>query len=147
MKQLKQIKKRHENGKYSLEVSIIIDYINENYHQNNESLPQSIFNLGINYHNVRRKFKKQLNLTLLSYLNLVRIKKAMSLLQNNDLLLTDIAKMIGYDREEHFNKVFKRINGVFPLFFRHKLQKKALVSATLKKTRQIIAQKHRLTLY
>ena len=136
MKKLKQIKKRHEKKKYSLEVSIVIDYINKNYHQNNESLPQAISNLGINYHNIRRKFKKEINLTLLSYLNLVRIKKAIFLLKNNNLLLTDIAKIVGYDREEHFNKVFKRINGVFPLFFRYKLQKKSLISATLEKIRQ-----------
>ncbi|MGE6414804.1 response regulator transcription factor [Planococcus kocurii] len=48
------------------------------------------------------------------YLNRVRIKKSMELLENSQVSISNISGMVGYSEHSYFCKVFKRITGMSP---------------------------------
>lgn len=48
------------------------------------------------------------------YLNRVRIKKSMELLENSTVSISNISGMVGYSEHSYFCKVFKRITGMSP---------------------------------
>ncbi|TWT05907.1 response regulator transcription factor [Planomicrobium sp. CPCC 101079] len=48
------------------------------------------------------------------YLNRVRIKKAMELLENSSVSISNISGMVGYSEHSYFCKVFKKITGMSP---------------------------------
>ncbi len=69
------------------------------------------------------------------YLNRVRIKKSMELLENSTVSISSISGMVGYSEHSYFCKVFKRITGMSPgnyrkeLHAQHENQKKGLSSS------------------
>ena len=56
------------------------------------------------------------------YLNRVRIKKSMGLLENSTVSISNISGMVGYSEHSYFCKVFKRITGMSPGSYRKELQ-------------------------
>ncbi|MDQ0428503.1 two-component system response regulator YesN [Planomicrobium stackebrandtii] len=56
------------------------------------------------------------------YLNRVRIKKSMELLENSTVSISNISGMVGYSEHSYFCKVFKRITGMSPGSYRKELQ-------------------------
>ena len=56
-----------------------------------------------------RYFKLRTRKTYIHFLNEVRINQACKLLQNKDLLMTDIAYQVGFNNLSNFNRVFKMI--------------------------------------
>ncbi|HBR17892.1 MAG: hypothetical protein A3G39_09340 [Deltaproteobacteria bacterium RIFCSPLOWO2_12_FULL_43_16] len=63
-------------------------------------------------------FKKRFGHTFTSYLNHIRINKAVELLKNPDLNITEIAYFVGYGNVVHFERVFKEKYGVSPRKYR-----------------------------
>ncbi|TWT05467.1 response regulator transcription factor [Planococcus sp. CPCC 101016] len=56
------------------------------------------------------------------YLNRVRIKKSMELLENSTVSISNISGMVGYSEHSYFCKVFKRITGMSPGSYRKEHQ-------------------------
>ncbi|MFC4714221.1 response regulator [Planococcus dechangensis] len=56
------------------------------------------------------------------YLNRVRIKKSMELLENSTVSISNISGMVGYSEHSYYCKVFKRITGMSPGSYRKELQ-------------------------
>lgn len=56
------------------------------------------------------------------YLNRVRIKKSMELLESSTVSISNISGMVGYSEHSYFCKVFKRITGMSPGSYRKELQ-------------------------
>lgn len=71
-----------------------------------------------------RIYKEVTGFTVNEYINIVRIKKAQSLLENTDHTITEISEMVGYDSITYFEKVFKKYIEKSPLKYRKKFQKK-----------------------
>ena len=63
-------------------------------------------------------FRKQYNRTFKSYINELRINYAISLLQNTQMSVLDIALTCGYSNPSHFSQLFKKQTGVSPLYYR-----------------------------
>jgi AraC-like DNA-binding protein len=61
-----------------------------------------------------RYFKLRTRKTYIHFLYEVRINQACKLLQNRDLLLSDIAYQVGFNNLSNFNRVFKMIMGKTP---------------------------------
>ena len=61
-------------------------------------------------------FKNISGMTFSQYLNIIRLEKAIQLLNHNDrnLSVTEIASLCGFDTIRHFNRVFKDITGFSP---------------------------------
>lgn len=61
-----------------------------------------------------RFFKKISGMTFSMYLNHIRVNKAIDLIQNQDLSMTETAMNCGFDTIRNFNRVFKQITGYSP---------------------------------
>lgn len=71
--------------------------------------------MGLNSSYFSRCFKKLSGMSFSSYLNTVRIEKAVELLRSaNGLSVAEIATSCGYETLRHFNRVFKEITGYTP---------------------------------
>jgi AraC-like DNA-binding protein len=66
-----------------------------------------------------RFFKSHTNKTYIQFLNEVRIGNACNLLINNDLSISEICYMTGFNNTAHFNNQFRKILGVTPSEYKH----------------------------
>lgn len=64
------------------------------------------------------RFKALLGQTPLEYVTEWRMQKAIQLLQQQDMKLTEIAQSVGYDSDAAFSKAFKRVVGRAPREYR-----------------------------
>lgn len=65
-----------------------------------------------------RKFKIETGQTITDYINKQRINEAVHFMENPNLLVTDIAQMVGFNDVNYFTKVFKKIKGMTPSQYR-----------------------------
>ncbi|MBQ8231461.1 MAG: helix-turn-helix domain-containing protein [Lachnospiraceae bacterium] len=74
--------------------------------------------VGLNEKYFTNRFTKETGETFSSYLTALRMQKARELLKTTTFKIYEISEMAGYRNVEHFNRVFKKINGVTPAQFR-----------------------------
>ncbi len=65
-----------------------------------------------------RFFKRMSHLTFIQFLNEYRIAHACKLLQQEDMLITDISASCGFQTLSHFNRQFLKITGYTPSHFK-----------------------------
>lgn len=70
-----------------------------------------------------RLFKSQTGMNIISYLNILRIKKSMELLESTDLSIDMIAERVGYNDASYYCRMFKRHLGHTPDKWRKKRKK------------------------
>lgn len=61
-----------------------------------------------------RMFKRLSNMTFSSYLNYIRIEKAISLIKENKMSITEISLVCGFSTIRNFNRVFKSVTDFSP---------------------------------
>lgn len=91
----------------------IIEYI-EGHYGADLSLEKLASLGGMNKYRFCRAFKKQTGKSYTSYLNSVRIRNSLELLQKTDLPITNIANAVGYSCLTYFERVFKTQTGMTP---------------------------------
>jgi YesN/AraC family two-component response regulator len=67
-----------------------------------------------------RAFKERFSQCFISYVNSIRIKKAVELLKNSRTSITEISFSVGYKNSGHFNRVFKAVYKMSPREYRKK---------------------------
>ena len=77
------------------------------------------FNLSIYYFS--RIFKDILGYNFPDYVNILRVKKAKLLLQNNEISIKEICYATGYRDPNYFSKVFKKYQGITPSEYKVKI--------------------------
>jgi two-component system response regulator YesN len=65
-------------------------------------------------------FKRATGVTLVKFVNRVKIEKAKELMQGGNISATDVAMMVGYSSLDHFRRVFKEQTGLTPTDYRKK---------------------------
>jgi len=65
-------------------------------------------------------FQKELGQTPVSFLNSIRINIAIKYLESSNYSVSTISRMVGFNSENHFRKVFKSITETTPLKFKKK---------------------------
>lgn len=68
--------------------------------------------------NLMRIFRKATGQTPIGYLVRLRIQRAMEMLRNTDLAITEIAMEVGFNDSNYFTRQFRRILGESPRSFR-----------------------------
>jgi YesN/AraC family two-component response regulator len=111
--------RNHYAIRYRKEVEDLITYIENHYH---ERLTLHIISedLGLKEASISRMFKHETGMNLNYYLNEVRMKKAMELLRDSDMLIKDVANAVGVEDPLYFNKVFKKFYHISPSDIRRK---------------------------
>jgi AraC-like DNA-binding protein len=75
--------------------------------------------VGMNPGQFMKTFKQVAGMTLVAYLNHVRLANAAQLLRETDRAIADIASATGFSDQSYFDKRFKRAFGRTPKEFRH----------------------------
>ena len=96
----------------------IIAYIEKNYHAH-FSLQKMAADLSYNKNYLSTVFSKTTGISIVDYLNLIRIRKAVIFfaLHNQDVFTT--YESIGFTNPSHFSRVFKSLVGISPRSFKH----------------------------
>ena len=95
----------------------ITDYIHENY-SNDITLASLSKEFFLNPSYLCRLFKEVTNLTIVEYLNQIRVKNAELFLTSTDKSIMEIAQLTGFSSQAYFNRVFKRIMMITPSEYR-----------------------------
>jgi ligand-binding sensor domain-containing protein/signal transduction histidine kinase/DNA-binding response OmpR family regulator len=61
-----------------------------------------------------RKIKALTNMNIADFIKSIRLKKAVTLLQNQELTVAEIAMEVGYSDPKYFSKIFKKYYGKLP---------------------------------
>ena len=91
----------------------IIRIINDCYDQDItiEMIAKKVY-LSPNY--IRRIFKSETGQTILQYMTRVRLEKAVELMKDPSLKISDISQKVGYGSVSYFGQIFKQYYGVSP---------------------------------
>lgn len=71
-------------------------------------------------------FRENMGMPPLQYINQLRLKKALGLMQQENLTITDIAQMVGFNDYNHFGRQFRKFYGCTPNEMKRK-QKSGIV--------------------
>ena len=94
-----------------------VSYIRENYTRDLNMAMVSNY-VSMNYSLFSIEFKNYTGMNFVNYLKEIRIKTAKRLLENTELRIQEVGKMVGYENDKHFMKIFKNICGVSPSEYR-----------------------------
>lgn len=93
------------------------EYIRQHYNQN-ITLNDISKQFFINPYYFSQLFKKKTGMTYQNYLISYRIDRAKKLLEETDLRIYEVCKLVGYNDVNHFNQVFDRAEGMKPSEYR-----------------------------
>lgn len=98
---------------FDSDLSPIGVYIHENY-TSIKSLDELCKHFGMSKSYLCRIFKKQTGITIIEYINRLKVQYAYKLLQETDLPVKEISSLSGFDTVIYFNRVFKKVMGDTP---------------------------------
>lgn len=99
------------------EVTEVAKYITAHYEEN-LSLSGLAGRFHLSAYYLSHIFPRVTGMTLVAYINRVRIEQACRLLRETELPVTEIAYRVGYQSGTHFGRVFKKAKGVSPQGYR-----------------------------
>lgn len=70
--------------------------------------------MGFNATYFSSLFKKETGRNFTDYLTELRMNKAKELLREKDIMVSDVAEMVGYNDLKYFSRLFKKITGISP---------------------------------
>ena len=107
------------DAKHADTIKKVMEYVNANYMKRitlNDVSEHAAFSVSY----LSRIFKEEKGIGLTAYINDVRIRNAKMLLRQNDVSLSQIAYLCGFDDQSYFSKVFKKLTGTTPGRYREK---------------------------
>lgn len=78
--------------------------------------------VGVSQRTLIRRFKNELGITPLTYLQNARIETAKKLLENTNMPLTEVIEQVGYADLSSFSRLFKQRIGITPAAYRAKFK-------------------------
>ena len=106
---------------YKEKINQVIDYISANLHQPLQ-LDVIADTINVSQRQLLRIMNSALNEPLSAYVARQRIERAVLLMQTEEMSLTKLASMIGYDNPQSFSKAFKKQMGISPKAYMEALQ-------------------------
>jgi YesN/AraC family two-component response regulator len=100
-------------------ISEIVRYINEHYMEE-LSLHVLSDKFYFSPYYLSRSFKEATGFAFVEYVNSVRVKEAIKLLESSAMKVNLIARKVGFGSVTHFGRVFKEVTGNAPLRYRRR---------------------------
>lgn len=107
------------NVKHTDIVYKVTEYIKENY-MKKISLDDIANHVYLSKSYLSKLFKDEMGISLVNYINKLRIEKSKILLHDSALSIVDVANLVGFDDQSYFTKVFKNTVGISPGKFKEK---------------------------
>ena len=98
-------------------ISRAIKYVNENY-KNNIYISDVAEYVGLNQVYFGRLFKIYTGENFTDYLINLRMEKAMELLCEGNMKISEVSESVGYDNIKYFSRIFKRRTGKTPIDYK-----------------------------
>lgn len=98
-------------------VEKVINYIEMNFSED-ISISEMAQKLHVNSSHLMRVFKKAKGITISHYRQKIRIKEAKELLLYTDLLITEVALMVGFNSSQYFSRIFTKEECMTPKEYR-----------------------------
>ncbi len=89
-------------------------YMEQHYCDSDLSLENVAEAVGINPTYLSKLFIHNMGIGFVTYTNTLRVEKACHILETNDMAVKDIAQAVGFNSQQNFFRVFKKIKGVTP---------------------------------
>ncbi|WP_232697594.1 response regulator transcription factor [Brevibacillus daliensis] len=121
LNQLKVSSKEMDCYKAASQASLAaLDYIRENYTDNNISLVQVANQFHISQSYLTKAIKHKTGNNFTDYVNRLRISTAIHMLTDKDKMYTinEISSLVGYSSQHYFSRAFKNYAGVSPNKYR-----------------------------
>lgn len=80
--------------------------------------------MGVSQRTLIRRFKSELNVTPITYLQNARIETAKKILENTSTPLHQVVEQVGYNDLSSFSKLFKKRVGLTPMGYRQRFSKR-----------------------
>lgn len=109
---LARIYEEKDKSKTSV-INSVKDYIITN-HKENITIDELANHVFLSNQYLCRLFKEQTGMTIIQFLQQVRVEKSINLILSTNKKISDIADLVGYSDLKHFNSVFKKITGTTP---------------------------------
>ncbi|MFI3325973.1 MAG: AraC family transcriptional regulator [Clostridia bacterium] len=106
------LKEKDHNLPEDLLISVLI-YIQNNFSEN-ISLDILSKKFGVSKYKISRLFTYSINVSLTDYVNTLRIEQAKTLLKKPDSSVISTAFNCGFESQQTFNRVFKKLTGITP---------------------------------
>ncbi len=94
-----------------------VAYIKRNY-MNKITLEDIADHVYLSKSHLSKVFSEEMNITISTFINKIRIEKSRHLLKDNSLSIADVANLTGFDDQSYFTKQFKIFTGISPKKFR-----------------------------
>jgi AraC-like DNA-binding protein/DNA gyrase inhibitor GyrI len=106
---------------YQQKVNQVIDYISSQLHEPLQ-LDVMASSINVSQRQLLRIMHSALNESLYSYVARQRVERAVLYMQTEEMNLTKLAGMVGYDNPQSFSKAFKKQFGISPKAYMNELQ-------------------------
>ncbi|WNR43975.1 helix-turn-helix transcriptional regulator [Paenibacillus roseipurpureus] len=97
------------------------EMIEEQYWDLNLSLQSIAAAMKLSSAHVSKQFRLHESMSISEYINDVRLRKALELLETKDYSINRIMELVGYNNEGYFFKLFKKKFGITPKEYRFKI--------------------------
>lgn len=114
---------RMGNDNISPLIRSVLKYVNKNYNDSNISLNMIAANYNASPSYMSTKFKEQVGINFIKYLNELRVKKAKKLLKDTSFKVYDVSGKVGYDDVRYFSRIFRTYTGYTPTGYQKKVVK------------------------
>lgn len=94
------------------------DYLSLHFSKEELSLQEVAEHIHLSAQHLSRLFRKELGETFINHLTMIRIRKAIELLDDDSVMLYEIADQVGYATQHYFCNVFKKNIGISPSEYR-----------------------------
>ncbi len=110
---------------YSSENPVWVDDLRELLHYDTAILSLEYLSKELNVHpvHISRAAPKYLSMSLGTYIRQQKLKKAIPLLLDSSITLTEITYQVGFSDQSHFNRVFKSYFNMNPSHYRKIIKK------------------------
>lgn len=112
------------NNNHSLTIRKAVEKMQNSIREAELNFEHIAANYGIGLDTLRKKFKKETNISLHQYFIQLKIRAAKTLLSNLAYNVSDIANYLGFDDPYYFSRLFKNKTGVSPRDYRKSLKGK-----------------------
>jgi len=110
----------HQIDRTGLLIGRTCEYINANY-MKEIRLEEMAGMINYSSHYFSKMFKLYKSQNFIDYITTVRVGKAKELLVNNQLSIKEVSGLVGYEDQNYFTRVFKRMENMTPSEFRDKI--------------------------